>query len=446
MGEPAMGPGLANAPNGRRRAQGAADDPAGHVSVCTEEAIVRLVRESYKTGRRLRAVGSRGSKSGIYRTGGVALHLDGYDRLIAVDGNVVTVQSGMSCGTLMTQLTHYGLALSTWGEWREATVAGAMATGTHGGSGRYGAFSSSVRAIRLVTGEGRVLELGRQDPEFEHAVVSLGGLGVVSTICFECVERFRLRMVRHVETFAQYVRDHDRHDRDNEFHSAIWIPSADRVITFSANRTSAPVTRVRRPERFTVATLVRSYLSRRWRVDVPFVERRVNRTIVGESHDILGPIRISPWLVSLLWHCAGSVQAVEFAIPRARATDALLQLDELLARHPRGLANAIGLRASAQDALSLSPCSGRDTYWVDLFVRADDEAFVAALRELFGRLEARCHWGKHILLAPGDLRRVYPRWEAFRATAARLDPANVFTNRFMEQFALMGTPIAEPAW
>lgn len=96
------------------------------------------------------------------------------------------------------------------------TIAGAIATGTHGSAFRYGDVGASVRALHLVTAPDRSVWLQRasapatvaefagqlgadpvfDDALFEAALVHLGAFGVVAGVLFEARALFTLRAYR----------------------------------------------------------------------------------------------------------------------------------------------------------------------------------------------------------------------------------------------------------
>jgi len=404
------------------------------VRVRSEEDIVAAVRAARESGVTVRGRGSLGSKSECYATGGLALRLDAYDRVVAVDGHRVTAQAGVTVAALNAVLRGHGLVLPTQGEWLGATVAGAVATGVHGGSLAHGILPTSVAGMRLITADGGALDVQRGTELFDHTAVSLGALGITSTITFECVKTFHLELVARVVSFAQYQREHAAAARDNEFYSATWIPTARRVITYAASRVPSPVTPVPRRERYSLATLVLSALSRR--LDVHAIPRRwFERVAVDAADRILSPIGSGSRQVRLLQALTRHWREAEFAVPLDAAGETLEALDALCARHPRVLTLPIGLRPSAPDGCSLSPCFGRPTFWVTVFFR-DRDGFGDELRSLFAARGARMHWGKHLELPPEHLRRQYPRWSAFRDARRALDPDGLFANAFTRRLGL----------
>lgn len=404
------------------------------VGVTSEEDIVAAVRAARESGVTVRGHGSLGSKNACHATAGLALRFDGYDRVIEVDGHRVVAQAGVTVAALNAVLRRHGLVLPTQGEWLGATVGGALATGVHGGSLAHGILPTSVAAIRLITADGGALDVRRGTELFDHTAVSLGVLGITSTVTFECVEAFHLELVSRVVSFADHQRGLAAAVQDHEFYSATWIPTARRVITYAAGRVPSPVSAVPRHERYSLATLVLSALSRRLDVHA-FPRHWFERVAVDAADRILSPIGSGSRQIRLLQALTRHWREAEFAVPLDAAGETLAALDELCARHPRVLTLPIGLRASGPDGLSLSPCFGRPTFWVTVFFR-DRDGFGGALRSLFESRGARLHWGKHVELSPEHLRRQYPRWSAFRDARRALDPDGTFANAFTRRLGL----------
>ena len=57
-----------------------------------------------------------------------------------------------------------GLALANQGDIDTQAIAGAVATGTHGSGNELPSFSATLRACRLVTGQGEVVEVDETRP------------------------------------------------------------------------------------------------------------------------------------------------------------------------------------------------------------------------------------------------------------------------------------------
>jgi len=81
-------------------------------------------------------------------------------------------------------LKEIGQALPNMADIDYQTLAGAIATSTHGTGAKYGSYSSQVVGLRLVTAAGEILDCDAHvHPEvFNAARVSLGALGIVSRV------------------------------------------------------------------------------------------------------------------------------------------------------------------------------------------------------------------------------------------------------------------------
>lgn len=412
---------------------------AKRVDARSEEEIVEAVQAARAAGARVRAAGSGGSKSGVNVPPDVVVHLDQPDRLISVEDGRVTAPAEMTTGRLQELLRPEGLLLPTVGEWKSATLAGALATGTHGGSARHGIMSTSVRSFRAVSGRGEVVEISRDDPDFDHAAVSLGAFGIVSAVTLECVERFSLRLETDVVSFDEYVEDPVAQESRSEFHASIWIPWADRVIRFAADRAPGTDRAVPRRERFGRRTALATLAVRRLGLPGAVSSRFFQHTAVGDAAEILSPLEV-PSRIARFRNWANTLRrnsAAELAVDAARASEHLARFDDFFERRSRSLNNPIGLRMSAADGFSLSPCSGRDTLWLDIFYD-EGERFTAELADLGEELGARCHWGKALALRPAHLRRQYPAWADFARARARFDPDEVLASDFTDELGLTG--------
>ncbi|HXO86305.1 MAG TPA: D-arabinono-1,4-lactone oxidase [Gemmatimonadales bacterium] len=412
--------------------------PTSQLTISSEDALVAAMA-AVNGDRPLHPVGAGGSKSPCFGTRGTALRFARYDQVVAVDGADVTIQAGATVAQLNAALAAHGLALPTNGEWGAATVAGSMASGTHGGSSRHSILASSAVGLRLVTVGGNVLDLRRGDREggggaFDHAVVSLGLLGVISTITFRCEEAFHLELAMRVVPFSWYATHYAAENRDHEFHAAAWIPAVNSVITFSADRVPTPARARRRRERFSAATFLLNRLARDFGIR-SFPRAWFTATTSDRCDHVLTPIRNGSTQVPLFKALSADWRETELAVPISRAGEAFEGLAALIRRYPRVLTNSVGLRATAADTASLSPCYGRDTWWFALFYRRHP-AFERELCSLFERLDARSHWGKHVVLCPEHIRAQYPRWDAFRRMRTVCDPDGVLANDFSRRFSL----------
>lgn len=96
------------------------------------------------------------------------------------------------------------------------------------------------------------------------------------------------------------------------------------------------------------------------------------------------------------------------------------------------------IRTVAADELWLSSAYGVDVVGIHFTWRREQAAVEALLPDIEAALPetARPHWGKVFALDGAEVRRRYPRWDAFAELRRRLDPAGRFRNAYLEALGL----------
>jgi FAD/FMN-containing dehydrogenase len=187
--------------------------------------------------------------------------------------------------------------------------------------------------------------------------------------------------------------------------------------------------------RYSVKTFVLDAASRYLDMNI-ITDHRLAHRWVDEGDRIICPIEDLTTKMRVVRRLSRDWRETEPAVPVEAAPAVLERLDRLLHDHRYAMLNAVGLRTSAADTFSLSPCFGRDTFWIDIFFTERDAAFAADLAGLVEAYDGRCHWGKHISLDPGHLRGQYPRLGEFRKIRAELDPNRLFSSAYTRRIGV----------
>ncbi len=142
--------------------------------------------------KKIRALGSRHSFNSIADTAGTLVVLDQLDPGISVDAAnmTVTVSGGTRYGTLAAELQRQGFALHNLASLPHISVAGAVATATHGSGDANGNLATAVAGLELVTADGSILSVRRGDEDFDGMVVGLGALGIVTKLTLDIQPSF----------------------------------------------------------------------------------------------------------------------------------------------------------------------------------------------------------------------------------------------------------------
>jgi L-gulonolactone oxidase len=378
----------------------------------------------------IRVAGAGHSFSGGVPTGGTLLSLDALDRVLDVDGPLVRVEAGIRLSALSRELLARGLAMPNLGDIDVQSLAGALATGTHGTGARLPILSAQVAAVELVLADGseRVLDGGE---ELRAAQVSLGALGVVVAVTLRCVPAFRLRGVDAPLALGDVLSSLQERAAAHD-HFEFWtFPHSDVALTRTNDRTDDPPRGPGRVRAYASDVLLDNHalqlVSRAARA-FPRAIPRLNRFASAaassrERVDWSHAVFASPRLVRF--------EEMEYAIPAERAAEAVHAVKRILERHP--VSFPIELRFVRGDDALLSPAHGRDSAYVavHLFEGMPYEAPFREVEALLSGMGGRPHWGKRSFLGAAELAPRYPRWDAFQAARASLDPGGRFANAWV---------------
>jgi len=405
-----------------------------------EVQVAAVVAQAGAAGRRLRVVGSGHSFSAVAVPDQDALSLRRLGVPVQVDRDAlqVRVSGGQRLSDLTAVLAREGLSLPVVGSIQAQTVAGAIATGTHGSSLTHGNLATLVTGLRLVTGTGEVLALHGDDPRLAAARVHLGALGVVTEVTLRVRPSVRLHQtVEHVPV-ASVPDALAEAARSAEYVKVWWLPHAPlaQVVRYArtdepASRRPSPVTQrwidERVMHRWLFPALVRVQSAR------PGITARVNARL---SQVYLGAAsQVGPDMLMLNTPMPLRHRETEAALPLAAAGDALR---DVLAIFDRGRPAAnfpLEIRFVRGDDGWLSPASGRDTCQIGAYSTGnrDCDGYFAAFWQVMRAYGARPHWGKELGHTASELQELYPRWADFAALRDRLDPDRVLANAFTDR-------------
>ncbi|MFE0534813.1 FAD-binding protein [Streptomyces nigra] len=375
---------------------------------------------------RVRVLGSGHSFNEIAEPGpdGVLLSIAALPPLVDVDGAArrVRVSGGTRYAELARAVHTHGLALPNMASLPHISVAGSVATGTHGSGVGNGSLASAVREVELVTADGSVVRIGRDDPRFGGAVTSLGALGVVTALTLDLEPAFEVE--QHVFTELPLA------GLDTAAFEAV-MSAAYSVSLFTDWH--APGFR-------------QVWLKRR--TDQPLPEIAGAAPATEKLHPVPGMPAVNcteqfgvpgPWHERLphfraeFTPSSGAELQSEYLLPRGRALEALHAVDAIRDTVAPVL-QTCEVRTVAADEQWLSPSYGRDTVALHFTWIEDTAAVLPVVRRLEAALDdfaPRPHWGKVFTTPAGVLRDRYPRLDDFRALARELDPKGTFANAFV---------------
>jgi alditol oxidase len=379
-------------------------------------ATLGELREVVTRAGSLRVLGSRHSFNAI----GDADELVSLRALPAdleIAGATVSFGAGLTYGELAVELDRRGLALHNLASLPHISVAGAIATATHGSGDANGNLATAVAALELLRSDGEVVSIRRGDADFEGAVVHLGALGVVTRITLDVQPAFELRqrvfeglswdaLGEHFDAVTGAGYSVSIVTRFGSTLDSVWVKSRDDVgELFDARPATA--------ERHVIIGLDPASTTPQLGVPGPWWERLPHFRMGFQPSN-------------------GEEIQSEYLVPRERALDALAALrgiGEVL----RGVLQVCEIRTIAADRLWMSPMYERDTVAFHFTWVRDQAAVEAALVHVEAALDGRPHLGKVFLHA-----QRLPRADDFLALAERYDPRGAFRDEWLT--AALGPP------
>jgi alditol oxidase len=384
------------------------------------------VSELVRRLRRVRILGSRHSFTDIADADEL-ISLERLPHDVALDRAARTVSFGgaMRYGELARHLNDHGVALANLASLPHISVAGAVATATHGSGVSLGNLATSVAALQIITSGGEVVACRRGEADFDGIVVGLGALGAVTRLTLDVEPAFDVSQRVYEDLSWQTLFDHFDE-----------IAAMGYSVSFFTAWGDA--------------------------VDQIWVKRRSNGgdddggdlfgapQAAGQRHPIRGmdPSNCTPqlglpgeWSDRLphfgLQHVpsAGDEIQSEFLVPRRHGLEAIEALRDLAHRF-RPLVQVTELRLVAADHLWMSPQYETDTLGIHFTWVRDEPAVRAVLPDVEAALEpfgTRPHWGKVFAADAARIATNYRRHRDFVALVERMDPRGAFRNPWFER-------------
>jgi FAD-linked oxidoreductase len=446
----------------------ASADPARRSWPRSAEEIGRAIAAAAKDGLTVRALGSGHSFTPAAATSGVALDLSGWTGVVGADlgSGLVTVRSGTTIRELNATLDALGLAMANLGDIDAQTVSGAISTGTHGTGAGLGGIATQVAGLDLVLADGSVVSCSAdENPDlFSAARVSVGALGVLSTVTLQCVPSFTLAADERPMPLEEVLTRFSELAAGNDHFEFFWFPYSKNALVKRNNR----IPRGDDPgdpfepaaARLVARTAIRSGARAaavpspmpRWRrfIEYEVMENAAFGALCRTGRAVPATIkplnRLAAATLSKRSYSAPSHEVFvtprrvrfvesEYAVPRESLLDVLAELRAGVGRLPDPVMFPIEVRVAAADDIWLSTAQGRDSAYVAVhqYVGLPYADYFQLFESIAASVGGRPHWGKMHTRSASYLGSVYPRFADFLRIRDSVDPSRLFANPYLTQ-------------
>lgn len=410
--------------------------PAERAAPTSEDELVHILKSAPSP---IRPVGSGHSFTALVPTQGTLLTLDNMAGIISHDpaSNRAVVSGGTRLVDLGPALAAIGQEMINLPDIDKQSIAGAIATGTHGTGYGIQAVHGSIVALRLATPSGELIDCDpKTNSEIFHAArVGLGAFGVVTQVTLQnqplqrVIKRVEIRPTE--EMLDDWPALRQKH-RNVEF---FVLPFTGHSVAISHDVTDRPI-KSRGPDRDTETLMALKQLR-----DVFEFTPALRRRLAAREISQIPPEEV----VDDSWKLLSNERPVrfneiEYHLPIEAQIPALREILAAIESHHKDVFFPIEVRVVAPDDAWLSPFYDREcgSIAVHAYYKEDHEFFFSLVEPIFRRHGGRPHWGKLHSLKARDLAALYPRWREAGDVRQTLDPQGRMLNDYLKGIFLDG--------
>jgi xylitol oxidase len=408
---------------------------AGNITYSTDRvystASIAEVQDVVKRCDKLRALGSRHSFNTIADSYANQISLQNLDQIeIDEKAHTVTVGAGIKYGQLAPVIDARGYALHNLASLPHISVAGAIATATHGSGLHNGNLATAVSALEIVIADGQILHLSREKDgdQFLGAAIHLGALGVLTRVTLNLLPSFAVAQSVYRNLSFDHLRDHFDDifgagysvslftDWQNHRARQVWI-----------KRRVPPGVKDSWSDEFFGAKLAREKMHP--------IEGHTAEACT-EQLGIPGPwYERLPHFKMNFTPSSGRELQTEYLVPQDHAYEAVLAVEKLRDRITPHLF-VTELRSIAADELWMSTAYQRPSLAIHFTWKpewSEVRQVLPLIEEQLKPFGPRPHWGKLFTVPPARLQAQYARLAEFKALVRRYDPNAKFRNEFLSK-------------
>jgi len=384
--------------------------PNAIINVNSEAEVQQYVAQAAASGQKVRTYGTGHSFTPIVETRDLLLNMEAMKGILQIDSEKrqVTALPKTSIADFGDPLWEQGLALNNQGDIDTQSIAGAIATATHGAGCALPSFSAALAGARIVDGMGNLVEMTRETTPTELAALqtSIGLLGIMTEVTIDVVPAYDLHLRYEVSPFAKLMEQLETYLDTYRSFTFYWCPTAQSSELFGLPDTKAD------------ECVLRSF-----KVPEPDLDRDnlPPGERVGRSYHIY-PLVYEP-----------NFHEMEYFLPLDQAHDILIEIRKLMLRWlPKSIYPLEVRNVAAEDAW-LSPNYQRKNLVVSVSGQpgTDYWDYLRACDSLFAEFKGRPHWGKLHFMTADRVERLFPRYNDFVTMRRRFDPKGTFLNQQM---------------
>ncbi len=392
----------------------------------TVEDVQALVKKLDKQ----KAFGSRHCFNNIADSPANQISTQHLNKILSIDeqAGTVTVESGVKYGDLAPQLDQEGYALHNLASLPHISVAGAIATATHGSGVNNKNLAGIVAGLEMVSGNGDIIKLsrGNDGDNFNGVVVALGAMGIVTKVTLDIQKTYQVRQDIFQDLPLSSLKENFDAILSSGYSVSLFTDWQNQLISqLWVKRMAEADTKNMEGEFFGAKAATKNLH--------PIT--KLSAENCTEQMGVAGPwYERLPHFKMGFTPSSGEELQSEYFVPRQHALDAILALEKkgnLI--YPQLMITEI--RTIAADDLWMSPCYKQDCVAIHFTWKQNWEEVSKLLPMIEAELSpynARPHWGKLFTMKPSVIHERYEKYADFLKLIGKYDPNGKFRNAYLD--------------
>ena len=398
------------------------------------------LQEVVKTSEKIRFFGSKQSSADIAAGVETLIDITTYNKILSFNDSehTVTLQSGVILGDLLEAVEAKGWCIPCLPDINTITIGGALATGTHGTSGKL--LSEYMTKCSIVLADGSIKTITDKDDLIDAVRVSLGVFGVFSEITFKCEPIYTLHVKEGPEDDSVWLPKINERLKKHDFLRILWLPHTNKGYVITGDKID--------PNTEVIEDLGPAYLKHRRTASkilykyshiFPWITAIANKLLYRGFFSSTKEHKGSLYQATVTKSRGSTLELAEWTI----GLDVFPTVFEELKTEINKWSNKsfihipMDVRFVYKDKSWLSYAYGKDTVTMGCVSRnaatADTYEAFRSIEKIFLKYGGKPHWAKRFAAKDAELSKVYTKWEDFKFLRRELDPTNKFLNPYLSE-------------
>lgn len=403
--------------------------PSQRVAPENLEALQSIIQNSKG---KIRAVGAGHSFSELVPTNETLLSIRRLSGLKEVDAknSTATIYAGTTLREIGPLLNATNQALVNMPDIDQQTLSGSICTSTHGTGRNLGSLSHYVQALDIMTASGDLVHCSasKNTELFKAAQVSLGALGIITSITMKNTAPFKLKRQSQWLPFEDLLPQVEALSHENRNFEFYYFPFTGMALTDALNITNEPSTveeELDGNSGIMDLKSARDYLSWSNKLRELILSSYMKTIDLTESIDHSYAIYATERNVRF--------NEMEYHLPTELGLKALQEVRTVIERKFPEVFFPIECRFIKGDDIWLSPFYQRDTISIAVhrYFEEDHAPLYKIIEPILQKYQGRPHWGKINSFSHQQLKSAYPKWKDFQEVRRHYDPQGKFLNPYL---------------